>query len=280
MFHLHNKRRENDMGVSPEEVLLQVTLAFTVVLGFLLSDENTFNASLNQRLTQAEQVYSQLQNESKITLVEQADAAVEYAEQLKLLNAWLEIRANHPIFLRVQSLEDSNGPLKTLSSKQLISHSMFLQLRNNITFLFRDAQYSDEPADNLAEEIATLTEKCVAKADYKIPEYPDDIPEWLNNTKTFKAMNFLERHSKNQTGIAQWKNIQFLIDEIHDDFFALRRRIARFQLRMVMEIAEEKAMQVSNTGISSDANQSLTIILDELDQSLTLLPEVRKQLLP
>ena len=271
---------QNDQGgcVSPEEVLLQVTLAFTVVLGFLLSDENAFNASLGNRLAQAEQVYGELQAASKDTLVEQVDQAVENAERMRLLNAWLGLRSEHLLFRRVQNVEESDNLLASLSPQQLLSEPLFVEMRDEVERLYGSAQQSDEPTARLAEEISSLTGHSIVKAGYRIPQRSGDLPAWLSNTKPVRAMNFLERHGRVQARIASWDNIRFLVDEIHSDFWALRRRVARVQLRAVMRLAEGKAAQEPQPGVSSDARRSLTDLLDEFETVLKLLPEVRQQL--
>jgi hypothetical protein len=279
MFPLGKTKRSNESGkVTPEEVLLQVTLAFTVILGFLLSDENAFNATLGHKLTQAEQVYGELRTTGKDALVEQADLAAENAERMRLLNAWITIRSQHPLFCQIQILEQENGPLALLSSTQLLSDKAFLAMRDDTNRLFGHGQPSDEPGDNLAQTIALLTGRSVEEAGYHVPQSPGELPGWLNNSEPIKAMGFLERHARVRARIASWENVRFLLDEIHGDFDALRRRAARVQLRAVRKIAESKAAQGPNAGVSADPNRSLVDLLDELDADLKLLPEVRQEL--
>ena len=279
MFRSRRVDRNHDASsVSPEEVLLQVTLAFTVVLGFLLSDENALNASLGSRLAQAEAVYGELQAASKDTLIEQADLAAEHAERMRLLNAWLEIRSQHLLFRRVQIFEEADGPLAVLPYQQLLQDATFVGMRDDIDTLYCDAQQADEPASNLAREIVLLTGQSVAKAGYQVPQRIGELPAWLVDAEPIKAMMFLERHARAQTPLASWDNVRFLLGEIQGDLDALRRKAARVQLRAVMKLAEAKAAQGPTPGFSSDANMSLIELLDEFDAALKLLPEVRQQL--
>ena len=279
MFQTRKTDQSDDAsGVNPEEVLLQVTLAFTIVLGFLLSDQNTFNTSLGQRLAQAEQVYGELQEASKDSLVEQADLAAENAERMRLLNAWLEIRSQHPLFRQVQTLAETEDLWALMSYQQLLSDVTFVAMRDEIDHLYGEAQQSDEPAATLAQEIASLAGKSIVEAGYRVPQRAGELPSWLAGANSIKAMSFLARHGRVQAHIASWDNIRFLIDEIQSDFSALRRRAARVQLRAVMKIAEGKVTQAPDPGVSSDAKRALTDLLNEFDTVPKLLPEVRQQL--
>ena len=89
---------DGDSSVRPEEVLLQITLAFTVVLGFLLSAERAFKAELGHRLVRMEQAYEGLKRTPIGEAVEQRNQAKVAEERWRLLYEWINIRSNHDLF--------------------------------------------------------------------------------------------------------------------------------------------------------------------------------------
>jgi len=271
-------RRPRGESITPEEVLLQVSLAFTIILGFLLSDESAFSSAIGQRLRRAEAVYVELVGSSKVVIIREADRAIGMADRMRLLNAWLKVRAEHPLFLRVQQFGGPGGLMKHMSPRDLLSNADFIYMRDRVDMFFGGTASSDEPADELADEIARCVVKSVAEAGFDMPDWKDEVPLWLRNAQSRKAMELLDNHGRTQAGVASRENLQFLAEEIQSDFVALRRGAARVQLKAVMSMSTARMSQKIAPGVSSDIERALAGLLDELDADLKLLPEVRQQL--
>lgn len=277
-WNRNHGRRDRDEVITPEEVLLQVSLAFTIILGFLLSDESALTIAIGRRLRRAEAVYGELLGSSKDDLVRETDRAIGLADRMRLLNAWLKVRDVHPLFLRVQEFGGPGGLMRHMSPRDLLSNADFMDMRDAIDVFFGGTASSDEPADELADEIARCVVASVAEAGFGMPDWTDEAPLWLRRAQSRQALELLDGHGRAREGVALSENLQFLAEEIQADFVALRGRAARVQLRAVVSISTARMAREITPGVSSDVERALAGLLDELDAHLKLLPEVRQQL--
>jgi len=274
----NNGRGPRGEVITPEEVLLQVSLAFTIILGFLLSDESAFSIAIGRRLQRAEAVYGELLGSSKDDLVRETDRAIGLADRMRLLNAWLKVRGAHGLFLRVQEFGGPGDLMKHMSARDLLSNADFIYMRDRIDVLFGKTASSDEPTGDLAGEIARCIVMSVAEAGFDMPDWKDEVPLWLQGTQSRQALELLDGHGRARAGVTSSENLQFLAEEIQSDFVALRRGAARVQLKAVMSISTARIAREVTPGVSSDVERALAGLLDELDVDLKLLPEVRQQL--
>jgi hypothetical protein len=264
--------------VGPEEVLLQITLGFMVVLGYLLSDEVGGRGDLGQRLERAEAIYAELQSASKNELVEQVTQARNAEERALLLNAWLRTRAERLLYRRVEVFDESGGMLAALPADKPASDPSFRQLRDEVDRLFRPGRQVEERQNALAEEITVCTLKSIELAGYRSPPSGVPVPQWVAGTKAWVALDALDRHAQAARKVVSPENLRFLISQIHTDFEGQRRKVGRIQLALVMRLAEARLAQGVLQGASGEVREVLVQLLNELDEEVRMLPEVRSQL--
>jgi len=278
MLGTEDRLPDPESHVRPEEVLLQIALGFTVVLGFLLSNEVTQQTAIEQRLERAEAVYEDLVGSSRDELIREVDAAVAREERMNLINAWLRVRGERLLFRRVALFEEPNGPIERLTASELLADRMFTELRDEVARVYRPEAGPAGARDVLAEEITECAVRSLEVAGYRPPSLGQMPTEWLRDIRTRQALALLVEHARVQRREAHPSNVSHLISEIRTDFQAQRRKAARVQLRLVTKVAEVKLVERTRIGGSIRVRDVLNQVVSEIDQVIRLLPEVRAQL--
>ena len=265
------------VSVKPEEVLLQITLGFMVVLGYLLSDEVAVRGDLDRRLERAESVYADVRSASKDDLVDEATKARNAEERALLLNAWLRVRTKRLLYRRVEVFDESEL-LAALPADKPASEPLFRQFRDEVDRLFRPRGKTEEQQNALAEEITACAIESIKLAGYRSPPPNIPVPQWVEGTRAKVALEALDSYAQAGRKVVSPENVRFLISEIHTDFEGQRRRVGRIQLDLVIRLAEARLAQGVLQGASGEVRDILAQLLNELDEEIRLLPEVRSQL--
>jgi hypothetical protein len=352
IFRSRSEQPRQAHGVRPEEVLLQITLGFMVILGYLLSDEVSVqeplrlhlrqtvgkNVRLDARLSQTRQErdriktehaklegehhrlqteherldgehgklegehnklkgehdklkedvvrrleraareYQALMASPQARLIDERDRALRAAQRIALLNAWLKLRPERPLFRLVTILDHPDGPLTTMGADRLTSNPLFRGLRGEVDRLFRPATRPAAPAAGLDEEITSCALLCVAAAGLKPPDATTDVPDWVKRTENWKALRFFDGQADAKAGVVSEEDLRVLIGEIRTDFLGQKERIARIQFQAVTTIAEAMTVREAAAGRSANVREVLAELLDELDKEIHLLASVRARL--
>jgi len=284
-------------GVTPEEVLLQITLGFMVVLGYLLSDVIEEQAPLRTRLSlvdarlakveqertilreilrpkleRVEEQYRKWQTSPKAKLARERAQAVLAAQEMQLLNSWMKLKAGLPLFRLVGFFE--LGLLETIPADELTDDARFVALRNEVNRLFRGEAPAEDQKDPLDREIEDLARRCAETIGLQLPRGPYDPTSLIDDARQREAVRIADV----QPNVVSWDNYRAIVDEIRTDFAGEKDKVAGIQLDAVKKIGEHMLLEQAAAGRSSSAREVLREVLDQFEAEIGLLEEVRNKL--
>lgn len=266
--------------VRVEDLLLQISLAFMILMGFLLSREMLRQGALQELVRRADQQIAWFKGSSKSELARKLRLAEEREQKYRLWKAWLELREKHRLFQILVFLEDNAVGIAAIEAHRLTTHPLFETFRDELSrvFLAEPSAGRDRP-EPVALEVARLAIVTTAHAGLKLPEPETEIARWLETTAARQLCGFLRTHAPFDEEVASRENLLFLAGEIHKDLAAQRQRAGQVQVLAVAKIAEARAADTWTSGAGATARQALRLVLNELDDELRLLPEVRHLLM-
>jgi len=284
-------------GVTPEEVLLQITLGFMVVLGYLLSDVIEEQAPLRARLLmvdtrlakveqertilreilqpkleQVERQYRKWRTSPRAKLARERAQAVLAAQEMQLLNSWMRVKADLPLFRLVAFFE--LGLLETIPADKLTDDARFVALRGEVNRLFRGEAPAKDQKGPLDKEIEDLARRCAETVGLQLPQGPYDPTKLIEDAQQRQAVRIADV----QPNVVSWDNYRSLVEEIRTDFAGEKDKVAGIQLDAVKKIGEHMLLKRTAAGRSSSAREVLREVLDEFEDKIGLLEEVRNKL--
>jgi hypothetical protein len=284
-------------GVTPEEVLLQITLGFMVVLGYLLSDVIEEQAPLRARLLMVDTRLAKVEQERdvmreillpklkrvkeqyrswrespKAKLARERAQAIRGKQESDLHLSWMREKREVPLFRLVAFFE--LGLMETIPADKLTGDSRFVELRGEVNRLFRGEASAQDANSPLGREIGDLARRCAARVGLELPPGPYDPTKLIDDEEAREAV----RNADVQPNVVSWETYQALVDEIRTDFAGARDKVAGIQLDAVKKIGEYMLLKRTAAGRSPSAREVLREVLDEFEAEIGLLEEVRNKL--
>jgi hypothetical protein len=268
-----------------DNVLLQIALAFTIILGYLLSDGLSTQENLADRLEQSEQEKGRyrgaLDNISKTPAGKNAVRVAvleEEIQRLKLLSAWNDIKPHR----QLRRYLDSLGNVATI------------HLAREHGYLPDDPRYRELleaarvfPPNALPDSVSRLeVSSLLQKAWGRVQDFDQRGQEKAVTAATTAAFALLPPAQLDRAELLSFNpkvplqvNLRFVADLIRRDLEEERLQLVMLQLRLVERIALARLSdQPEGTG-QSDARQLLRELVSEFKEPLGLLAEVEEQLL-
>jgi hypothetical protein len=265
-----------------EEILVQITLAFVIILGYLMTVSVTESGNmaahaqlLEQRCQLMDRIVGDLgQTELGQARAEAVAAQVELQLQ-KLLRAWAELRGNLPLYKLLRQFD--HAELIPLSSdlKCLPTSDGFQQLKREVgrVFLIDEQKVNSNEIETLMTlvleqtgfnlQIGTLEPDAEILPDPAKELYYNKAIPTNDNLKTLKSRIVADLEVERQ----EVCRLQYaLIDKIS---IARRDRLAAQPLAGNME--QEAETQFDDTDLGM---RMLDQVLDDLKKEMQLLPEV------
>lgn len=286
--------RQAQSGFSDtDNVLMQIALSFTIILGYLLSEGLATQVSLTGRLKNNERTLSQREKELgqhrkaldglKDTpagrLARQKAETEEELQKLKLLNAWNEVKPERVLRQRLDAL--SKVDVIQLSGEQnyFPSDARYQELLREAARVF--------PASVLPDTISREeVSKLLVQTWNRVRGFDRRGQEQAAKQATQEAFALLPPAKPDLAELLSFDfnvpmkmNLRFVAGVIRQDLEGERKQLAPLQLRLVERIALAR-LNSQPVGIAqTDPRQILRALVSELKEPLGLLPEVEEQLL-
>lgn len=252
------KRRTNTCAVGPEEVLLQITLAFMVFLGFLVSDEVANKAALQYQMDGLEQGLTEVDKRNIVEL-----GKLRFAEQkYVLLEKWWKKKNALPLFRLTAFYNDANSPLHKSSIKELREDPSFRELHKHSNLYF-----SRKSKDHLKDEIDGLIEAITKKTQAELAILRR-TQVGLKRTGKNSTSSIATQSAELRKGGLRIENVDVLRGEIEKDFDDQRAKV-----RDIQDLAFGRLLQMS---FERAGDTSLEQTINEWDKDLPMLPEVKE----
>ena len=263
---------EKDHSVAAEEVLLQITLAFMVFLGFLVSDEVVNKTALGQELYAIEKGLRLIIDTPKQDMIRQLNQALSSEQKYKLLEAWWKIRSKLRLFQLTALFEDNNSPLYEASIDELRTSSLFKSLHviSNNFFNDRSGKNLDTQINEL---VSAITGVPMEQSAFNLTRHRENSLSGQYQ-KAGEVSDF-ERLSE---GVPHPKNIAILRQEIHKDFQDQKQKVCDIQYRAVTRLLDEGIANWSHFEKETEDPHIIDLdkVIEEWNKELPLLLDVKK----
>jgi hypothetical protein len=249
-------RKPKTSAVRPEEVLLQITLAFMVFLGFLVSDEVVSKIAFQYQLDGLERGLADA-NGLKIEEIHQLRLA---NQKHQLLEKWWKKRETLPLFYLTSSFsQDPNSPLHNSTIDELRTNPSFQELHRLSNLYF--ARGSEENRnDKISRLVETITEK--SQEELAVLRQTQEGLALRSRTPTAKKAT---QSDELKQGVLQIENVNILKTEIEKDFNDQKNKVADIQ-----HIAFTRFLGKQ----SNEHNRTLEQLINDWNKDLPMLPEV------
>ncbi len=279
------ERNSSSTFSDTDNVLLQITLAFTIILGYLLSEGLAMQAVQSTRLKERDQAIAKhkgaLEKLENTSLGEFAVSEAEKAEEiqkLKLLHAWDRLKPQRLLRHRLYELQNVDRIRLAADRRFVPDDRSYTELLNEAARVFHaaPAPHTVNPDEvtrllievwNLAGFDNSQQQQAVAEATRRAfsPQFSadeDDLVEKLNFDPKVPSM----------------KNLGYVATVIRQDLEDERSQLAPLQFRLVKMIAIARlGGEFEPENITGP--EALRAFVTELKDVLGLLPEVQQQLL-
>ena len=262
-----------------ESVMVQITLAFVIILGYLVSKGISDSRDLAQQIDQQQKNNSRLQQivadfSSSETGREriQRIAAQRQLQIQKLLNRWLRIRENRRFHQLVNIYR--NAELVPLSDdlQSLPVESSFNELNAEIERIF-----PAEKGQVSLEELQKLTNEVLTAEGFDINAVAELIA--LAKISSQAAALYDDPHTPT------WDNVNMLKLQIAGDLNSERSELVQIQYALVEKIAAARLKKLATLPLAAEGEATVDVntpdlgrvmlerILEELRTEMRLLPE-------
>jgi len=274
-------RTNKENLISAEEVLLQISLAFLILLGFLLSCETNKKTALQEVFRDVDKQIETLAKSSKCDIAAEAHKARISEQKWRLWLAWEnKIKAEHIFFHTLIILEERDSVLGVINGDALRKNHIFNEFRRETLRIFLGHQSDSTLKNPLTTEVRHLVERTLEVAGLAFPHNRSDLDKWLTDPIARKAQAFFRERSPFDMKVASPENLHFIADVIYKDLVEARTRAVKIQVIAVTKIAEAKVLH--DDALQNDPSSALQVlekVVSELDKPLWLLPEVKNLLI-
>jgi len=305
-------------GISPEEVLLQITLGFMIVLGYLLSNEIEMQAPLRKKLQEVERsnvalearladvdrerlalkakhgflkkdVQLRLKDVEKllkeVMRTPQGQLAMEKLQALVqvqkavLSNSWTRVKGEHKLFESVHVLE--SGLLTDLPADRLRQNKQFRNLSEEVSRAYLAGPGGSDSPAALEAEAKRLSRLCAEAKGLKVPTQYEgyyDLASAIGDKQLAEAFAFGDDYLRIESRTVTAGNYYALKKEIRADLVSEKGKVAGLQFRAVRKIAEAMAEGYVAEGKSVDVRQIWLSVIKQMKKELNLLSGVFREL--
>jgi hypothetical protein len=254
-----------------ELVLLPIFLSFTLILSYMVSQQQDKDAELERRI---KKMGGKIKDIAGTTAGEIALKEVEVQKALqraKLENAWLQFRVQRPMFALLQRIPTAAfiALERGENGSHLPKQGSYGDLRRGIDQLYRVNAGPNDVVDN---EVWLLVAECLRRAKMKPPD-----AVWAR--RVGRAAGPEAQAFAFEPDVATQENIESLEKVIREDLRGERKQIERLQLELVIKIAAARIADGADSGGDDNAVLALHELVGELSRELSLLPEVEHLLL-
>ena len=268
-----------DAEIEWERIMVQITFAFVIILGYLVTvgvDEANQLASITESQMRRNDMLQKVLAEFKGTEVGKAVAARLVAEKNlqreRLLRIWAEQSANRLLHWLLRHPDVNSEQIPLSNDLCLPTGKVFQELNRETERVFLAVGQ-----DVSTSEIASLTKDVLLQAGFD----PDSVPSELdpNHMSTDTATFYFDDR------LPTYENFKFLTRKILADLRIERERLSQLQYALVGRIAaarrdrlaslslpEEGQVDVSKEGIDLGLAM-LDSVLADLKSQMKLLPE-------
>lgn len=272
------RRGKSDFS-DTDNVLLQITLAFAIILGYLLSDGLATQVTLAGRAKKSEAALGKiLHTPLGQGAMQQAKNEIEI-QRLKLLNAWGEVRSERPVRHRLTELSDVETIKLCEDDGRLPDDDRYRELLLLATPVFP----TTDP-----REIVSRPEvhRLLQKSWNQVEDFVKDGQTKAVSAAVEGAFSLLPPGESGPAeailfdpSIPCSANLLSVAGAIRRDLQDERKRLALLQLQVVERVALARLATRQVGSAQSDPRRALHDLVSELSEPLGLLPEVEEQLL-
>jgi hypothetical protein len=262
----HSQRHTRRSDTEWESVMVQITLAFVIILGYLLSIRERDSHEL------AQEVASQKKQNSQLTQIissfaqtdigremEQRIAAQRENRFLRLLNRWLRVKESQRFITLVQMFSDAALVQLSPEFHSLPADATFQELNAEIARIFPFEKGTVSPT-----ELETLLSQVVA-AEGGDPNAIHDLEEMRR--KNPDALRFYE-----VPGAFAVEEIEALRKQIVGDMSDERAKFVRIQLALIDKIFAARLKKLAELPL--DAQSPMEIEMDSPDLGRRVLERI------
>jgi hypothetical protein len=256
-----NQDPDRDQNGS-NDVLLQIMLAFTLILAFVVNQKMADGEVLEAQLGAMEERIKDICNTPAGEIALKEIEVRKAVQRLQLEKAWLRVWAEHDLQILSRQLRDVERIHLAADPGHLPASDAYAALKAEAVRLFCDPARFDA-------EVEKLLLKCLRQAKIEPPKAPGRVDVVLGPGA---ADFFFEDH------IASEANLLSLARTIGDDLVAERKRVEHLQFQLVEKIAMARLADGPKAAGKDDPREVLLDMVAELKTALGLLPEVERQL--
>lgn len=257
-----------DGHAEQNDLLLQWTLAALMVFALLILKENDRRQQTEQERDRYVQAFHKIEGRLPEDAFGGEARALKKAQRLELLNAWLKLRAERPLYQRLQQVRDVDVIPLAEESGYFPTGQVFSELGAEIRRVFLHAETRDGVADAEVKHLLKLTWE---KAGFQAPADESKLQA--------AAMHALAQDLLFDPQLPSDDNLNHVADQIRKDLMDERRWVGTIQRQLAERIAEQRKALVFVTARQTDPRRALRELVDELHRALALLPEVEQYLL-
>lgn len=266
---LRNTVERGARAITVEEVLLQIALAFMVFLGYLLSRQGHYQADLDERLSDIE---LGMETHGSGDHFQQAAMARNSEQRYMLLNEWLRERPAVRLFYWVGEFRRSapRGGLATLEGDAMLTHAGFKELINESARLYGTRQTRHEADYRRAAEVEAQVDLCLNRAGLVRATETSVTPIQAGTRHTGPE----ELTGQLESGKASVANVQFLREQIRNDYELARPLVKAIQAEAYYQLGEARLGGSKERDVAKLKERHLDLARKEL----RLLPELEQEI--
>jgi len=298
---LAGKRATRDVAEEVDFVLLNIFMAFTISLGFFLTEGKIVQSGLEQKVKKAEgqakkagerakSLIKVVKDFNETTVGKEAlKAAVtqRLAQKNELLSAWYQLRPRRELYQRLKEVQNVARIPLVRELNYLPKDTSYTQLKTQVKRVFLEARGPEKVERSIVAGL--LSEVCtralgLKKEEMQSPSARDAVAAAVGRAFATKLEQRVSPEYEGMTFDPKKPhpaNLDFVAQTIRKDIEEERADVARAQTELVDTICEARIQnrsfrKGSENGPENSA-ESLRMLVAELEQELSLLPEVVNQ---
>jgi hypothetical protein len=301
MGEIVEKSATRDVADEVDFVLLNIFMAFTISLGFFLTEGKGVQSALEKMVetarehatkagARAEELMTVINNLKETTVGREALKAAEtqrLAQKNELMIVWYQLRPTRELYQRLKEVQNVAHIPLVRELNYLPKDRSYSQLQTQVRKAFLKARGPEKVERSIVAGL--LSEVCAKALKLKKEEMQSASVQGPLAAAVGRAFatKLQERDSPEYEGMTfdpkkpHLANLDSVAQTIRKDLEEERADVARAQTELVDTICEARIRnrsfrKVSNNGPENSA-ESLRRLVTELEQELSLLPEVVNQ---
>jgi hypothetical protein len=295
------KPAKGDVDEEVNFILLNIFMAFTISLGFFLTEGTSAQSALEQEVKaarfqaekagdRAERLAGVVKHLGGTTVGKEARKAAEHqrlAQRNQLLSAWYQLRPSRELYQHLKEVQNVKRIPLARELNYLPKDPSYTQLTAEVKRVFLEARGPDRVERRIVAGL--LSEVCTRALNLKKQEMQSASTRNALAVAIGRAFatGLEQRVSPPYAGLTldsktpHPANLDYVAQTIRKDIEEERADVARAQTELVDFICEERIRARSFREGSKDrpdnSAEALRVLVAELEQELCLLPEVVNQ---